>query len=89
MSIQDVQRYAVIIQGIERIANVIAQYRVVERLYLGKQYEMAPQLEENIKDLYMLVLRFLVKAKKFYVNKSASKEHFHRLNPGHATTISD
>ena len=75
VSIQDVQRYAIIIQGAERIANVTVQYRVIERLYLTEKYELTIQLKDHITDLYMLVLRFLVKAKEFYMNKTASKDN--------------
>lgn len=73
VSVQDVQRYAIIVEGAEKIAKIILQHQITERLYLRKQYETTSQLREYITDLYVLVLIFLVEAKRFYVRNSASR----------------
>lgn len=73
VSVQDVQRYAIVVEGAEKIAKIVLQHRITERLYLRKQYETTTQLKECITDLYVLVLIFLVKAKKFYMKSSTSR----------------
>lgn len=81
-SVQDINQYALVIEGAETVANIVTRYRIVERLYLVKQHEITNQLEEHITDLYALVLKFLVKAKKFYLRNTTSKCKGHwRLVP--------
>ena len=53
---------------------MIAQYRVIERLYIEKQFEASTQLKESITDLHVFVLRFLVKAKRLYTKGSTSTQ---------------
>ena len=73
MSIQDFKQYALVVEGAEKVANIVTRYRIVERLYLVKQHEAASQLEKHITELYTLVLKFLVKAEKFYQRNTASQ----------------
>lgn len=65
-------QYALVVAGAEKVANIVTQYRIIERLYLVKNYEATVQLMEHITDLYVLALKFLVKAKKFYLKNTAS-----------------
>lgn len=73
VSIQDINQYAFVVEGVEKITNIMTQYRIVERLYLVKRYEATAQLENHITDLYALALKFLVKAKKYYQKNTASQ----------------
>lgn len=50
---------------------MVTQYRIVEMLYLVKQYEATTQLEKHITDLYELALKFHVKANKFHARNTA------------------
>lgn len=77
VSVLDINQYAVIVEGVEKVANVVARYRIIEKLYLMKQHEATTQLEEHIADLYTLVLKFLVKAKEFYRRNTASQYRIH------------
>ena len=73
VSVQDVNQYALVVEGVEKIAHIMTQYRIVERLYLVKRYEATAQLENHITDIYTLALKFLVKAKKYYQKNTASQ----------------
>ena len=71
--VQDINQYALVLEGAEKVANIVTRYRIVERLYLVKQYEVTTKLQDHITDLYVLALKFLVKAKKFYSKNTASQ----------------
>ena len=73
VSVQDINQYAVVVEGVEKVASIVTRYRIVERLYLVKQHSATTQLKEHITDLYMLVLKFLVKAEEFYLGNTASQ----------------
>lgn len=70
VAIQDIQRYAIVAEGAENIANLITQYRIIERIYLKKSYEATPQLKEHLTDLYALILKFFTKAIGLYSSRS-------------------
>ena len=53
-------------EGLESAAKVIAEYKIVEKLYLQRTSEGSTELENSIVDLYTLVLRFLIRAQQFY-----------------------
>ncbi len=73
VSIQDINQYALVVEGAEKLANIITRYHIVERLYLVKEYEATTQLKDHITDLYTLALKFLIKAKRFYLKNTASQ----------------
>ena len=81
VSVQDIVQYALVVEGTERVANIVTRYRIIERLYLVKQHETATQLEKHITEIYALILKFLVKAGKFYLSNTASQyKENRRLN---------
>ena len=53
--------------------NVITRYRIVEKVYLGKDPQITVQLKDFLVDLYGHVLVFLAKAKRFS-SKSGKSE---------------
>ena len=71
--VQDNDQYALVVEGAEKVAYIVTRYRIVERLYLAKQYEATAQLQNHITDLYVVALKFLVKAKNFYSKNTASQ----------------
>ncbi len=66
VSIQDVQQYTVHAEGLEIVPKVIAQYNIVEKLYLWGNSEEIAELKSSIVDIYALVLMFLIRARQFY-----------------------
>lgn len=69
----EAQSYAVVLEGVEKISNLLVRYEIHERLYLGANREATKHLEGLLIGLYVLVLSFLAKAKRFYTKSSASK----------------
>ena len=69
--VQDNNQYALVVEGAEKVAYIVTRYRIVERLYFAKQYEATAQLQNHITDLYVIALKFLVKAKRFYSKNTA------------------
>ena len=72
VSVEDLDRYAAVMEGTEIIANIITQYRVIEKLDLSMQDTTTIQLKERMTTLYVSILRFLAKAKRFYIGNTAS-----------------
>ena len=73
VSIQDVQQYTVVAEGLEVVANVVAQYNIIERLYLRRRGEGTTELKSSIVDLYALVLEFLIRAQHFYSKNTVER----------------
>ena len=73
VSIQDIQRHAILAEGAETISNLIVQYLIIERLYFAPFAEATALLKEAVTQVYVLVLRFLAKAKKHYQRSAPSK----------------
>ncbi|KAL8826680.1 MAG: hypothetical protein Q9170_007310 [Blastenia crenularia] len=66
VSIQDVQQYVVVAEGLESVAKTIVLYSAVEKLYLRRSGEESTQLKNALVELYALVLTFLIRAQSFY-----------------------
>lgn len=60
-------------EGLEIITKVVAQYKIVEKLYLQRASEGTVELKSCIVDLYTLVLKFLIRARKFYSKNTAER----------------
>ena len=60
-------------EGLESITRIITQYRILERLYLQRSSEEATELKDCLVDLYVLALRFLIRAQKFYANNTIER----------------
>ena len=60
-------------EGLEYVTKIITQYRIVEKLYLQRPSEGATELKDCIVDLYVLVLRFLIRAQEFYSNNTVER----------------
>ncbi len=77
----EAQSYAVVLEGVEKISNLLVRYEIHERLYLGANREATKHLEGLLVGLYVLVLSFLAKAKRFYTKSSASKCSLNNYHP--------
>ena len=73
VSINEAQSYAAVLEGVEKISNLVVRYEIYERLYLRVHRETTDALEERLTRFYVLILSFLAKAKRFYTKSSASK----------------
>ena len=73
MTINDTQRYAIIIEGVETISRSLVKCEILERLYLHEVLEATDQLKRCLVDTYVFILSFLAKAKRFYQKNTASE----------------
>ena len=60
-------------EGLECVTRIITQYRIVEKLYLQRSSEEATGLKDCLVDLYVLALRFLIRAQKFYSDNTVER----------------
>lgn len=60
-------------EGLEIVTKVVAQYKIVEKLYLQRASEGTFELQSSIVDVYTLVLKFLIQAQKFYSKNTAER----------------
>lgn len=73
ISLNDVKTFEAMIEGLEITARVVAQYSLVEILYLKGHTEAKKQLQGQVTILYAAVLRYLCRARKYYSHNTASK----------------
>lgn len=73
ISLNDVKTFEAMIEGLEITARVVAQYSLVEILYLKGHTEAKKQLQGQVTILYAAVLRYLCRAGKYYSHNTASK----------------
>ncbi len=73
MGIQDVQQYAAVTQGVERMMKLIVRFRIVERLVPKASYEASKQLETNLVELYTSIWCYLLKAYRYFGRTTASR----------------
>lgn len=59
--------------GLEAIANLMGRCAIYETLYLGNETASAVKFEEAVVELYVCILRYLVRAKQYYSKKTAGK----------------
>ncbi|CAD0011900.1 unnamed protein product, partial [Aureobasidium pullulans] len=66
ISLKDIKTFEAMIEGLEITARVVAQYSLVEILYLKDHTEAQKQLQGQVTILYAAVLRYLCRARKYY-----------------------
>ena len=76
-AVSEHQAFDVVIEGLERISSLISRYAIFEDLYLEPQLKSYSGLEKALTVLYVGVLKFLAKARRFYAMRTASELHFH------------
>lgn len=62
-----------VLEGVEMITNLLVQYEIHEKLYLREDTEATAQLRDSLVELYVSMLSFLAKAKRFYDKSTVSK----------------
>ena len=72
VSIQDIEQYAAATEGVEQICKLLVQYNLVEMLSLGHSFESEKTLEGALVDFYEAILRYLLKAQRYFAMSSAS-----------------
>ncbi len=71
--VSDHQAFDIILEGVERISNLICRYAVFEALYLmNPQLNSYEGLQKALTGLYESVLKYLLEVKRFYAKPLAS-----------------
>lgn len=73
ISVQNVQEHSIIAEGVEYITLALTHYNIVERLYLKRNNESTIRLRNSLMDLYTGILKFLIRAQRFYEKSTAIK----------------
>ncbi|KAL2069304.1 hypothetical protein VTL71DRAFT_15642 [Oculimacula yallundae] len=72
-SINDIQTNGAILQGMELVFKLIAKSEVVERLHLRKISTLLLPLSKALVDLYTSILDFLLKANRYFGEKTVKR----------------
>ncbi|THZ69885.1 hypothetical protein D6C85_06363 [Aureobasidium pullulans] len=81
ISLNDVKTFEAMIEGLEITARVVAQYSLVEILYLKGHTEAKKQLQGQVTILYAAVLRYLCRARKYYSHNTATRTFVNAFRP--------
>ena len=78
IAVSDINRFAFVVEGAEKIAHSISRYATFEQIYL--RYEARPThavegLKEALIKLYAVILTYLGKAKTYFEERSLSKPY--------------
>jgi len=76
VSVNDVQRFAVVLEGVEIISNLLVRNDIYTTLYLRDNAMTANEMKRSMVELYTSVLSFLAKVKRYYMRNTPSKCHF-------------
>lgn len=68
----DHQTFGAVVEGMERISNLISRYAIFEDLYLNPELKSYDGLERALIELYLRIFKYLSKAIKFYKKGTAS-----------------
>ena len=76
LAVNDINKFAFIVEGAETIAHSISRYATFEKIYLGSNSTATlavKGLEEALVKLYIAILAYLVKAKKYFEEPTQSE----------------
>ena len=73
VSVENVHQYLVIAEGVEYVTLALTHHKIVERLYLKRSNQSTTALRNGLTELYTFILRFLIKAQRFYEKSTARK----------------
>ena len=79
VSVENVNQYSVIAEGVEYVTLALTRYNIVERLYLRRRNESTTCLRNSLTELYTCILQFLIKAQRFYEKNTARKPYLQIL----------
>lgn len=75
VSVENVHQYSIIAEGVEYVTLALTRYKIVERLYLKGSNESTTPLWNSLTELYTCILRFLIKAQRYYDKSTARKPY--------------
>jgi hypothetical protein len=64
--VNDIQTYGAMIEGLELVSSLITRCAMIEWLYLQEDSAGKEQLVESITRLYIAILVYLAKARRYY-----------------------
>lgn len=64
LSINDIQMFAALVEGLEVVSGIISRYAAVESLYLQRSSSVKPLLKDAVTATYASVLAFLSKCRR-------------------------
>ncbi|KAL8777083.1 MAG: hypothetical protein Q9194_002752 [Teloschistes cf. exilis] len=73
VGIQDVQQYAAVTEGVERVMKTVVRFRIVERLAQKASHEASTRLEKSLVELYTSIWRYLLKAYRYFGMNTAKR----------------
>lgn len=71
---QDVRRYAAVVEGIENVSKIITYYRIMESIYFRGHFKTTEEAKNALVDLYASILLFLAKAQRYLSQNSISTQ---------------
>ncbi|KAI9771411.1 MAG: hypothetical protein M1839_002801 [Geoglossum umbratile] len=72
IAVSDSQTFGEIVEGIELVSNLITRYAIFEALYLQRASAAKDQLTQSMVKFYGAILKFLLKAVRYYDRNTAS-----------------
>ena len=66
------QQYAIVLEGLEMVSNLITRYEIMQNLYLEEGTQARDLLKPSIVTIYNKILIFLCKARRHYSTSTAS-----------------
>ena len=84
MAVNDSQTYGGMIDGVEHVSNLITRYTILESIYLGTLSNIKPathdQLQSSLTKLYVAILAYLTKARRYYDKSTVGEYLVHFLS---------
>lgn len=77
ISVNDVQSFGAMTEGLELVLRLTTRYELTEQFYLERKSGLETNLSEALITLYAVVLKYLGTA-RFFAENSASMSHFHQ-----------
>ncbi|OCK92067.1 uncharacterized protein K441DRAFT_615385, partial [Cenococcum geophilum 1.58] len=76
VSVNDVQTFGAMAEGVEFVSNLITRSAIIEALYLQGLTAAMHQLTQAIIKLYTAILQYILKARRFYDRSTARRMAF-------------
>ncbi|KAL1599675.1 hypothetical protein SLS60_007478 [Paraconiothyrium brasiliense] len=79
VTVNDVQTFGAMAEGVEYISNLVTRCAIIEELYLQGASEPKAQLEQAIVKLYAAILEYVLKARRYYDKSTAGSTELSRV----------
>ncbi|KAG8525671.1 uncharacterized protein KY384_000431 [Bacidia gigantensis] len=87
-AIADAEKYAAVVEGLERIIKLVVRCQVIENLFRGKGHSLESHLESSLVDAYASILKWLLEARRYF-EKSTSSMRSIDLDEGHIVCLAN